>query len=134
MRNAAGLLGFFAIVLSACSVPVAPAEPLEDASQLLGTWDIDHPDWRPAYVIFRDDGSYTFSPNLDGSNGQSGEYWFEAGSFYLRDLFCRIPGQYGVGQRPSEGQAETLVFTLQQDDCPPRIRILTRREPARVAP
>jgi len=85
-------------------------------------------------MILREDGTYTWSRNLDGTKGQTGDYWMEDGIFYLCDLFCRNPGQYRVGLREAQCQPETLVFSLQEDDCPERNRIMPSLEPARVAP
>lgn len=69
------------------------------------------------------------------ATAKSGEYWMEDGRFSMRiSPFCANPGEYEVGLRSPNGQPSSLVFTKIEDDCTPRIRILTRREPARFAP
>ena len=131
-----GALGWMLVMVSLAGCGAMPAVPVEDAAVLIGTWDIDHPDWVPAYMILREGGRFTFAPSLDGSHGQSGDYWMEDGRFFIGEIspFCENPGQYEVGLRTKDGQPSSVVFTKVEDDCTPRIRVLTRREPEWVAP
>jgi hypothetical protein len=123
------------LALGACATATPPALAVEDAAILVGAWSVDHPDWAPAYMILKDGGRFTFAPNLEGSHGQSGDYWMEDGRFFIAiSPFCEDPGEYEVGLRTEDGRTTSLVFTVVEDDCAPRLRILTRREPEYIAP
>ena len=118
------------------TVTPTPAGSLVNQSQdLVGLWQVDNPHWEPAYMIIREDGTYTWSPHPDGSSpSQSGKFWFEGAVFHILNDFCGKPGTYEVRRHDAVGQPATLSFTMLEDDCSAEVRILTKRPARRVDP
>lgn len=66
------------------ATPSPEGEPVQTAQELTGVWLLtSHPDWIEAYWLVREDGSYTFSPNKDGTSGQSGKWSFQDDTFLI---------------------------------------------------
>ena len=127
-------------VLAACQGKAAPGLLVEQpaplatqavltisrADEIYGIWTLtSHPHYKLAYWLLRPDGSFTFSPNLDGGRpSESGQYWFKQGQLLIKDDFCPTPGKYTVTkQEIAEGSA--LVIRLVEDSCTARVKILT---------
>jgi hypothetical protein len=94
-------------------------------NDIVGIWELStHAHWKPAYWLVREDGSYSFSPQPDGSSpSQSGKYWFENNLLMIRDDFCPTPGSYRI--RKFNTSPVTIRMELVEDSCEARIKILT---------
>ena len=94
-------------------------------NDIVGIWELStHVHWKPAYWLVREDGSYSFSPQPDGSGpSQSGKYWFENNLLMIRDDFCPAPGSYRI--RKFNTSPVTIRMELVDDSCEARIKILT---------
>ena len=106
--------------------PTAAGTKVDQANEILGVWTLtSHPHYKLAYGLLRPDGTFTFSPNPDGGKpSESGKYWFEGGQFMITDDFCPAPGKYAVMRQEQSGEP-ALVFTLVEDPCASRVKILT---------
>ncbi len=133
MKNTLLWFCAFAAVLGSCqSSQEGQATQVADVAGIW--WQIDHPHYDPAYLILRQDGTYTFASNPDGEHGASGQYWFEDGKFMISDAFCTVPGEYEVNVKEQKGDPLSLAFSLVEDDCPARVGILTTKEAIWFAP
>ncbi len=107
---------------------------MQTAQELTGVWLLtSHPDWIEAYWLVREDGSYTFSPNKDGTSGQSGKWSFQDDTFLIQDDSCPVQGKYAAW-RSGHGDKLELVFTLITDNCPRRTRVLTEAPVHLISP
>ncbi|KAA0264205.1 MAG: hypothetical protein EDM79_17725 [Chloroflexi bacterium] len=96
-------------------------------SDVAGIWtNLDFAGFDPAYLILRNDGTYTIAPNPEGIGGNSGNYWFENKQIFLSDAFCTTPETYQVKLKLEEGQPPKLVFTAIGEVC--RGNTFTTRE------
>jgi hypothetical protein len=95
-----------------------------NAEDVIGVWRGDY-GWvtKEGYLIFRLDGTYTMSPQADGSQGNSGSYAFEGTGIHLDDFLCG-EGAYEVRLSEGEDGAVALRFIVIQDDCPARLERL----------
>ena len=127
MKRQALLLCALAIVLTGCQL--SQARQASQVQDVMGVWwQLDHPHYDPAYLILREEGTYTIASNPEGENGVSGEFWFEGAHFFIRDDFCSIPGEYEVSLKEEDGKPLSLAFSLVEDECSARVGILTSRE------
>jgi len=112
--------------LQATQVPTSMAMEITQATDVYGVWILtSHPHFKPAYFLLRPDGSFTFSSNPDGGTpSESGKYWFENNQFMISDDFCPTPGKYSVMKQGEPGTS-WLTFTLLEDGCTARMKILT---------
>ena len=112
------------------------ASPADIAGIWKGTWQ----GGGPGYVIFKDDGTFGFSPNPDGSQGYTGTYTFDSAKLVLRmdqDLPNCGPesgGYYEVRMKKDAGTTTSLQFTYIDDICQPRIKTLTVDTPVWTRP
>ena len=133
MKRQVLLLTALAIVLTGCQL--SQARQTSQVQDVMGVWwQLDHPHYDPAYLILREEGTYTLASNPEGENGVSGEFWFEGAYFLIRDDFCRIPGKYEVTLKEDDGKPVSLAFALVEDECSARVGILTSREAIWFAP
>ena len=97
------------------------------AEDVVGVWTgIADPVRNPAYLILTAAGVYSFASNPNGDHASSGEYWFEDGAFFIRDLFCSNPGKYTLTR--VNGETPLLSFTVIEDDCAGRASVLTTND------
>jgi len=106
----------------------------EKPADITGVWAITFPDYKPAYLLFRADGTYAFAPNPDGSHGQSGQYWFTNGVLHIQNDICGQESQYTVIRQDKNGQPALLLFTPVQAPCPALTTFFTQPPPAWVGP
>ena len=115
---------------SSQGVPTLTAPEMSGAqivatNDIVGIWELStHDHWRPAYWLVREDSSFSFSPQPDGSGAsQSGKYWFENNLLMIRDDSCPTPGSYRI--RKFNTSPVTIRMELVADSCEARIKILT---------
>lgn len=107
------------------STPEQASAQIVATNEIVGIWELStHADWKPAYWLVREDGSFSFSPQPDGSGpSQSGKYWFENNLLMIRDDFCPTPGSYRI--RKFYTSPVTIRLELIEDACEARIKFLT---------
>jgi len=137
------------ITLSACTPAVSanqPANPTpgpsssvaamitraEKPADISGIWLISFPDYKPAYLVIRPDGTYSFSPNTDGTHGQLGNYQFVKGTLHIQNTICGQDSQYTVIRETLSGKPDSLLFSPVQAPCQTLTTFLTEPAPTWV--
>lgn len=105
--------------------PGSAGEKITQAKDIEGIWNITtHPHYKQAYWLVQEDGTYKFSPNVDGGRpSESGKYWFQDGQLFITDDFCPKPGRYDA--QKTGGPVIKLSMKLVEDQCAARVKILT---------
>jgi hypothetical protein len=106
----------------------------QQPADIAGIWLINFPDYKPAYLLFRLDGTYTIAPNKTGSHGHSGTYSFANGILDIQDVVCGQDSLYSVTRQDQDGQPAVLIFTTIQNPCPTLTGFFTNPAPAWVGP
>jgi len=87
-------IGIGLILLSGCAAPTHTAEPTPTAApiimleELVGVWLQD------GYFQFKGDGTYRVAPSTEALKDHpyiEGEFWFEEGQFFIKDI-AGLPG------------------------------------------
>ena len=97
-------------------------------AQIQGVWQVYSTHCTPGYMIIRDNGTYTWSCQTDGSNGVSGKYHFSNGKFLILNDICGAEGQYRVNASEPAADPRTLTFRVIKDSCDLDVRTLTAQE------
>lgn len=118
------------------TIPTAPAgELITTPNKIIGTWK-GSVEGEPGYLIIRDDGTVSLSPNEDGSSGNTHTYWLEGDQFNIKhDLAihsCDQVGHYQIRIKQDGDKTISLAFMLIEDPCKPRVRDLVDNTPAWV--
>lgn len=106
---------------------------ITQAPQIQGVWQVYSSDCTPGYMIIRENGTYTWSCQADGSNGVSGKYHFSNGKFVVLSEICGAEGQYQVNASEPAANPRTLTFRVIKDSCDLEVRSLTAQSAVWVA-
>ena len=115
------VIGLFLVTgCTASDTPSGPG-PVTDAKDIVGTWQNFG-----RYTQFNEDGTYRFGSSIEGLVERpwvKGEYWFEKGQFFKKEIEVHnVPacgnaiGIYEVKMLENGN----LVFTIVEDECEPR--------------
>jgi hypothetical protein len=158
MNRTALVLTILSIMLAGCSPaakpgPAAPtiagappatptpadalaSSPVDIAGVWKGAWQAGG----PGYLAFKEDGTFGYSPNPDGSQGYTGTYSFDGTKLVLRmdqelpDCGPQSGGYYEVQLKKTSGTTTSIRFTLVNDICQPRVKLLTVDTPEWTKP
>ncbi len=134
-NNLAGDSATAVITPTSTSIPatLTPASlTAATAADIAGIWLVKFPDYDPAYLIFRTDGTYSFSPNQQGTHGQTGKFWFSGTTLEMQNDLCPQDNQYTVVRQDKDGKPHELLFTAVLDPCPTMTSFLTVPPPVWV--
>jgi len=120
---------------------LAPAEALASSpADIAGIWKGTWQAGGAGYLAFKEDGTFGFSPNPDGSRGYTGTYSFDGTKLVVR-IDQELPncgpqsgGYYEVRLKKDGGTVTSIQFTYIDDICQPRVKLLTVDTPVWTRP